>query len=518
MKHGVIPAQPVRAPGPRCPREKLVSCLPAFVWVLCVVQPVLDVTAYLLREVDGFSYWTTALRLLLLIGCCVAGFSVTRRKRVYLVFALLVSLYLAGHIAACLRAPGGYADWLEDLTDQARTLVLPITALCFMSFLRANSAVFSTLLDAMVCNLGLIFLVELLSVLTGTDPHTYTAKGLGVRGWFIWTSPQSAILTLLAPISVAWALRRFPNRVLPVCGTALVSFGLLYLYGTRLSFVSMTAIGVGMGLCVLLCDRTRRLQAGAIVLTALILTALYPISPMAKNRAAVDVNETRKQERITAAAQAAGVPAGSATTRDETALRAAYRYNLQGMIDRFGLEPVAERYGYTLDAVLICDDRVMKTTFCSLLMEETARQTPLAPLFGLEIGRVRVENTEVYRFETDDWELGTENYDPENDFYGVATLNGAVGLILLGSFLLFVGLRALWALWRDRRRFSPTFAAFSGAYLFALLYAYHTASTLRRNNASVYFAWVIAGLWYLSTHLREKGAQHDGNQYHHSGL
>ena len=56
---------------------------------------------------------------------------------------------------------------------------------------------------------------------------------------------------------------------------------------------------------------------------------------------------------------------------------------------------------------------------------------------------------------------------------------------------------------RYRRRscptsFTPLFAAFLGAYGIALIYAVNTASTLRRNNASVYFAWVLAGLWYLS--------------------
>ena len=151
-------------------------------------------------------------------------------------------------------------------------------------------------------------------------------------------------------------------------------------------------------------------------------------------------------------------------------------------------------------------------------MREAASQSVLSPLFGLEIRRVRVENTEIYQFETDDWVLDTENYDPENDFFGVQTMNGIVGLVLLASFLLAVGLRAMLALWKDKNLFSPVFAAFAGAYLFALLYAGLTASTLRRNNASVYFAWIIAGLWYLSTQARDKGAQHDGNQHHYSGL
>ena len=62
-------------------------------------------------------------------------------------------------------------------------------------------------------------------------------------------------------------------------------------------------------------------------------------------------------------------------------LSAAYRYNLQGMIDRFGLERVAKQYGFTLNAGKICDDRIMKKNFCFLLMEDMNAESPLSRFF-----------------------------------------------------------------------------------------------------------------------------------------
>ena len=487
--------------------------VPVLVFLLCVCQPILDVIAYWNRELSLPSDWTSVLRLALLLGGFLAAFLVTERKRAFIIFSAVILAFLAGHALACLGTEEGYINWVEDLTDQARTLVLPITAVTMMSFLRAEPRAFEALLKALVCNLVLILFVMLLSTLTGTDPHTYPTKSVGIRGWFIWTSPQSAILSILCPLVIAWALRRWPDRTLPVLLTTLVSFGMLFAYGTRLGYFTILGVGLGLAVCVFPGGKRRRLQAGAILLCALLFLALYPVSPMTVNRTALLENEAIKQERVNAAVAALqrdktdAEPDGA----DPEAIRAAYRYNLQGMIDRFGLEQVAERYGHTLDASLICNDRIMKTYFCGMLIDEVSAASPLSRFFGVELERTRVNDTEVYDFYADDWVRGTENYDPENDVIGVLTLNGIVGFALLAAFLLWFGLRALWAVWTDRSRFTPLFAAFLGAYGIALIYAVNTASTLRRNNASVYFAWVLAGLWYLSVCPRSPVGAHSAH-------
>lgn len=496
--------------------KKLNSCLPYLVGFLCVIQPILDVIAYWNQQFGMSNTWTTVLRLVLLLGGFVVGFLVSRRRGIYLVFSLVLLLFLGGHAAACLMTKQGYLNWTEDLIDQGRTLVLPVTALTFMSFLQADRRVLPALLRSLIVNLCLILLVMLLSTLMRNDPHTYPSKALGVRGWFIWPSPQSAILSILSPLTVAWALHRWPERALPVALVSLISFGMLFFYGTRLSWLTIVGVGASLSAVVFFFGgRLRRRQAAGILLCALIFTALYPVSPMAKNRAAVAENEQAKKERVSAAAAEAaassGAPAETGPNGENMeAIRAAYRYNLQGMIDRFGLERTARQYRYTLDAGRICNDRLMKVSFCRMLMDDVAAESPLSRFFGLELERTHVRDTEVYDFYTDDWNVDTENYDPENDVIGVLTLNGIVGLALLAGLILWVCVLAIVSVWKDRRRFTPLFASFAAACGIALIYACSTASTLRRNNASVYFAWALAGLWYLSTRSLSEGGPDEG--------
>ena len=87
----------------------------------------------------------------------------------------------------------------------------------------------------------------------------------------------------------------------------------------------------------------------------------------------------------------------------------------------------------------------------------------------------------------------------ENDLHGIYFLTGVVGLCLMGAFLLYFGVYALIAVIKDpKRKFNLEMCAFTGAYVLSLIHAYFTASVLRRNNASIYLAMVLAGMWYLA--------------------
>ena len=169
---------------------------------------------------------------------------------------------------------------------------------------------------------------------------------------------------------------------------------------------------------------------------------------------------------------------------------------LWSRVDRFGRERVFEAYDYSLDPTVISNTRLMKITFCKLLMEESGT---LSKLFGLNLKAMTND-----RYDKDGI-LTTDNFDVENDLHGIYFLTGIVGLGLMICFLLYFGLRALIAvIRRPKIYFNLPMCAFAIAYGLGLIHAYYTASVLRRNNASIYLAMVLAALWYLS---RKKDAK-----------
>ena len=481
-------------------KQILIHQLPAWILLFCVFQPVLDVIGYWQQKLGWTNLPTLLVRMVFLGWMVLMGFFLSEKKRLYLIFGGVAALYLAGHVAACLQAGSEY-HWIEDLLDQIRTLYLPLTALCFVTFLRRNPESWSALQKSLVVNFGLILLVMLLSAVTGTDPHFYETKNLGVRGWFIWKSPQSAILCMLVPMVIAWAERRFDGRRIPLAGVSLICFTTLFLAGTRLAFFCIAATGFGWLLLTLLFRRKKLRQALVILLCAVLLLALFPLSPMSRNQKEISKNIVIKQDRINAAA---GVSPGTETTDDTEALAAAYRYNLQGLIDRFGIETVAHYYHNTLSARKIFENRIMRIAYCHLLMEQTAEKAPLARWFGLEIGQMH-RTTEVYDFYSDSFRTDQQTFDPENDLHGVYYLCGIVGLLLLIAVLLTAAVRLALYLLYSRQPLTAELTGLAIAYGAGLLYAFETNSTLRRNNASVYLGLVIAAIWYLCGRTENDG-------------
>ena len=55
-----------------------------------------------------------------------------------------------------------------------------------------------------------------------------------------------------------------------------------------------------------------------------------------------------------------------------------------------------------------------------------------------------------------------------------------------------------------KKRLSPELAGCIFAFGFCMIHAIFTAAVLRRNNASVYLAAVLAGIWFL-TRNQESG-------------
>ena len=486
-----------RAPG----LEALRNRLPALVFVYFTVQPVLDAVGYWQQRSETENVLTLALRMLLLGGSLLLGFLLTERKRVYLILAAVLAAFTGLHAAACLRAEGTYTLALSDLVNLVRICFLPLTTLCLMTFLRQNEAVWPALKKGLLADFGLIVLIELLALLTGTEPHTYHNDGIGVLGWFLWTNSQSAILAMLMPILICLALRRWETRVLPVALAAFAAGLPLYLLGPKLAYGCLLCGGAGLALVLLLWFRPRWKQAAAILLVTVCFAAAFPLSPMHARQQAVAAQTQQNQNAIdTMETRPAGMEEpsdGEGKGPSRETLEKIYSKYQYGAVQRFGLDRVLALYGGTTDASVLGDQRLKKLNFCKLLMEDSGT---LSRLFGLNVKELRVFIEKgFYNGRTDTWLDGYESLDPENDFHGIYYLTGLVGLALLLTFLLWFPVRAAVRVLPElRKRLTPELAGFVFAYGFCMLHAWFTAAVLRRNNASVYLAAVLAAIWFLT--------------------
>lgn len=472
--------------------------LPAMVFVFCVAQPLLDVAGYWQGQLGVKTMVTTLIRFGFFGGAALLGFLLTERRWVYWLTAGVLGLFAAVRSLALMEA--GYSFPVEDLMNLFELYMLPVYTLAFCTFTRRNPRVVRAVAFGFGVDLAIVAAVMVLSRLTGTDPYTYPNKQLGVQGWFLYGNPQSAILSMVAPVAMGWALEKWQDKVLLPAAVALLGELALYFLGTRLSTMAMVASGMGLAVCLLLIDRSRWRQSAAIGLVTVVMAALIPFSPMVENQSRQAENFDAKQAAFDAIAMADDETADAQTKHDR--LVEAYRLYVPGLVTRFGGERTLEAYGYTTDVDVVGARRTMRLTFCRLLQEDSPAS---AKWFGMDVTRMKVEGIDL-NWTTGEREYMVTSFDPENDFHAVYYLYGGVGLALVLMAVGYFALGALFAMFRDfKRHFTVTFAALAIGCCCALAHCVFTASILRFSNSTAYFALLLACVWSLSR--RERSAK-----------
>ena len=455
-----------------CPRW-----LPSALVALCAAQPLLDVLSFWTQDLAWGSKLTLALRLLLFLCVVLTGFVLSGHKRAYWITAAVCAVLYAAHVLACLRANEAFttANLISDAANFTRVAQIPLFTIAFITFLRCCRQGFASFERGITIAFWIIAAVELLSALTGTDPYTYSGKHIGLRGWFYGASTQSAILSMLVPLTLCPALRSGNiRRWLPV---AVVGFAELFCFATRLAYMSLFVTAIGMVITLALTKRGSAKVCAALLLCAAVCAAAFPVSPMHQNQQAVAANAVRKQENIDRL-----VTQGKAEFGDQGYAYLTYAYDeyLGGTVERYGLEATAEMYGYSTKAADITNVRTIKINYCRLMLNTE----PLTSrLFGLSY---------------DEMTYHGYCYDVENDFHGIAYLYGWAGLACLLAFLGYFLVIIVRALIRNARRYFTVEAGACGVALCTCLaHIYNTAGVLRRPNASFYLCLILAAIWYL---------------------
>ncbi len=458
-------------------RKKQYDWLPGLLVFLCAIQPVMDVVSYWTQEVKYGSVVTMGLRMLLLVGTLAAAIYISNKKRVYWIALGICAVLYGCHLYACVRAGTALniAVLFEDFTNFIRVAQIPLFTLAFISFLRACETGVEELGKGILLAFFIIAAVELLSLVTGTNPYTYPNKEIGLLGWFYFANSQSAILSMIFPLALCAALRRGKGWLIVL--VAVIGFAELYLLATRLAYLAIFVVAAGTVFTWAVCRKLKPAPAAAILICAILCGIGYQISPMNINQNRVDENAVLKQEDITALVEQGKEEFGQ---DGYEYLTYAYEEYLGGLTDRFGLERVAEIYEKSESASDIANVRLMKLNYCRLILED---YPAVSRVFGLCYSEMTFEDY---------------CYDVENDFHGILYLYGYGGLACFCLFLLYFLAIIIWALVKNPKRyFTVTAGACGVALCMGLAHAYFTAGILRRPNASFYLSLVLAVIWYL---------------------
>lgn len=505
-------------------KEMIAGKLYGILLALLAAQPILDVLSYF-ADRFGLTAVTTLLRFGLLALVALLGFLLTDRKRVYLILYVLIALFWAAHMLNCFRI--GYTSPVQDTANLLRLLNFPLYALTFITALKGRPHLRRAFYQGAFIAFLEIVLFTALPWISGHPRYTYDALGLGMLGWFLIPSAQSAVIVLSAPLAIfaSYKSGKYPVYLLGVSLPA----ALMFVTGTKLNYFSIFIIG---GAYIFLFILQLGKKSLRYVLPLFVLLAAAAVfkgqSPMAVRDSMTAYSQGNYSEMISEGLENSGADSEtlkiitgsgrrpSSERQLEKVRRAAlsiysdtgvYSFRTQELNARFGMYNVMEAFGYTGSPEQLSNTRQLKLKYAGMVWQE---KDFLTHLLG---------------FEYSDFILGDSIYDLENDFpgvfYGVGYIGFTLYLLFFAVFFLEV-FRALsgsvqravrdrresdkpsrapaWlgGFWQGVRGFLTIEVGAMGiGFLLSIIAAQISGNVLRRPNVTIYFAVSAACLYDL---------------------
>lgn len=523
-------------------KEALTKRLSLLVFILIVMQPLLDVLSFFLGEL-GSNTISTLLRLGLLAVVALLGFLVSDKKKLYIIFYLTAGVFWILHMANCYRI--GYQSMVQDTANFLRIISFLMFTLSLLTFFRRGEQVRKAILLGFGVNFLLFWIFTLLPWALGMPQYTYDKLFVGMMGWFSIPNAQSTIIVICAPFAIfqAYNTKKYP-LFLTMC---LLCFTMMFVTGTKLTFYSIFIIAGAYAFLFFLQLGRQSLRYALPLLAVIVLVFVFRHqSPMdlresmskysrglynaqverslektgadretieQVQKESQDNSKEKKTKKKTVAAQRtmAEIHRGLlyVYTDEET-----YGDFFHDMNQRFGVYRVMGAYHYSTSSGTLSDFRVMKSLFSQMVWEEKDMVTHL---LGYEYNEVVVGDT---------------IYDLENDFPAIYYFFGYIGFALYMLFFVCIAFvvfrtftcdmlhtfrnhapptdpKPLWAarnIWQGLRRFLTIEMGAAGmTFLLAIIAAQISGYVLRRPNVTIYFAVGAAYLFKLCVERREKG-------------
>ena len=424
-------------------KEAVCKRLSLLVFILIVMQPLLDVLSFFLGEM-GSNALSTLLRFGLLAVVALLGFIVSGKKRLYIVFYAAAGVFWVLHMANCFRI--GYQSMVQDAANFLRIVSFLVFTLSLITFFRQGRQVRRAILLGFGVNFGLFWLFTLLPWVLGMPQYTYDKLFVGMMGWFSIPNAQSTILVLTAPFAIYWAYhtRKYPLFLI-MC---LLCFSMMFVTGTKLTFYSIFIIAGAYAFLFALQQGKSCLRYSLPLLGMMVLVFVFRHqSPMdlreqmsaysrdlynQKVEQSLQKNGGDKEALEEAQKKAQSSTKDKEKDKDKKKQPVAERTMEQihkglfyvytdsetygdffkDMNERFGVYRVMDAYRYSTSSGVLSDFRVMKSLFSQMVWEEKDFATRL---LGYEYSEVVVGGT---------------IYDLENDFPAIYYFFGYIGFAL----------------------------------------------------------------------------------------
>ncbi len=451
-------------------------------FVLLLAQPLLDVFSYFMIQLQMTTI-SSLVRMALFAGITLFCFWTSDNRKPYYIMAAVLGGFWAVHMVGCFAE--GYQSIIQDMMQYIRTVQMPVLVLCFIDIFKKCDDAPRVIQKAFVCIYCIISGVIALSYLVGDPVYTYV--DVGIKGWFATGNAQSCIVSLLAPLSILYAVKS-ENKI-HFAGITLLAFLNMFWFGTRVTYYLIFVTIIGIVFFMLVNKKKNIFQycflAGCLVVGLL----CYRVSPCYINQNLSNGSMQEWQTEIDSIAnknpddpQKPAVP----LTKEEhfQQHREDYLeiYNLysSSLVERFGLDRVVEQYDYSLNASDLISNRKQKLAYSELIMAEKGT---MQQLFGFEyMGFIN----------------GDEIYDPENDFPAIYFSNGIVGLVMYIGFLAYFVILILRKLIAD---FKHSLTMENGMVAITMVMivgaAQLSGNVLRRPNVSIYLSLILAYVFYL---------------------
>lgn len=474
-----------------------------WLFLLIAAQPLLDTLAYFTQNKAGTV--SGYIRLAVMLALPLWALWKAERKKPILVGLAVIAVFCALHVLNGLRVTQrnpiyvGQYNLLYDVQYMLRVAQAPVLCLSFLVLLQEEQTrrqAFRGVLAA-----GLIMALSVpLAWLTGTGNVTY-GPGLGYSGWVIDDNrcANSILLVTLSAFAVGYAVKtekKWLSVLIPVIVSALFLTN-----GTKACYYSIFAI-FGAWACWLLAEKLllkKRLKTLLLIVLVLLMVfavVIYPWTPRCRVDQHLAGKNTSGEIEATLLEKGIDITDMSFEERYENpVVREVFEHyywkylgSLYNLGDRFGMDRVLRHYRMSTDVAKLIDTRVIKLSYAALIWAEETDS--LTKLVGFEAAIV-----------------GTDGqYDMENDWPAVFYYYGYLGFALYVGFALWFVLRILRSLKEDFKG-SLTAENFTLALVLALQagLAQFSGALVRRPNVSIYFALVLALIWY-QTGRKEKSA------------